>query len=65
MTQSPQRLARSGRGTAVRVQANLFERVIRVVKSYANSIGALPRLRAPCPALWLADVPFPLRSVRR
>lgn len=38
VTQAPQRMARSARGTSVRVQANLFERVIRVVKSYANSV---------------------------
>jgi hypothetical protein len=37
------------RGASLRVQANLFERVVRVVKSYANALGERRRGRA---ALW-------------
>jgi hypothetical protein len=31
--------SRSSRGATLRVQANLFERIIRVAKSYANALG--------------------------
>ena len=37
------------RGASLRVQANLFERVVRVVKSYANALGERRRGQA---ALW-------------
>ncbi len=30
---------RTSRGATLRVQANLFERIIRVAKSYANALG--------------------------
>jgi hypothetical protein len=33
--------SRSSRGTTLRVQANLFERIIRVAKSYANALGKI------------------------
>ena len=39
MSNPVQLKSRSSRTATVRVQANLFERVVRVVKSYANALG--------------------------
>jgi hypothetical protein len=46
-----------GRGAALRVQANLFERIIRVAKSYAGALGE-GSLRCSTPSSFLCCCPL-------